>query len=136
MSIVGSCRCKNFKVNWHCFDYSMVPRACQCSYCLSKNASYVSKSGTRFEVYIKDKSQHNIVQQGSRSALFHECTNCQDLVCVTVEIEGIQYGVLNSTVLKNKFGFVDSHKMNFEGQSNEQKQQRWQNNWCYPVIIG
>lgn len=134
MSIKGSCQCKNIKIVWYCFDYSMFPRACQCEYCVSKNAAYVSKSGTHFDVSIKDVSLHKVVTQGSLSASFHECSICGDIVFVSVEIEGQTYGALNANILVNKFGFNKPQKVSFDGQTSSEKQQRWKNNWCWVTL--
>ena len=131
----GSCSCNNIEVAWHVIDRSLVPRACQCDYCVSKSAAYVSKSGTRFEVIIHKESLHKTVQHGSGSARFHECANCDQLVFVTWEIAGELYGVLNSTYLNNTHGFSTPLVVDFSSQTPEQKQDRWQKNWCNPVIL-
>ncbi|MBV1908008.1 MAG: hypothetical protein KUG78_01735 [Kangiellaceae bacterium] len=135
MSILGHCKCKNIKVTWHVIDYSMSPRACQCDYCSSKNAAYVSKSGSKVEVKINDKSHHKIVTQGSQTAKFHECANCNDIVFVTAEIAGLVYGIINADILQNKFAFSAPQETDFSGQSQQQKLERWQKNWCCPVTI-
>lgn len=135
MSISGSCGCKNIEVTWHTVDLSSVPRACQCDYCSSKAAKYVTKSGTRFDVLIRNKKLLKEVQHGSKSAVFHECANCGQLVFVTAEIDDQLYGALNANCLNNKLGFSDSVQANFSSQTREEKRERWRENWCYPVRI-
>lgn len=131
----GSCKCKNIEVRWRVLDLSMIPRACQCTYCKSKGAAYVSKAGSRVEVVINNVSQHKIVQHGSRSAEFHECTNCGSVVLVTSNIEGVKYGVLNANCMSNEKGFQTPIETNFSSQSAIEKQERWRENWCCPVLI-
>lgn len=135
MSISGSCDCNNIKVTWHVFDYSLVPRACQCDYCFSKSAAYVTKEGTKLEVLIHNEKFHKKVQQGSNSAVFHECSNCNQIVFVTTEIEDELYGALNANHLNNRFGFSASVNTNFSSQTAKQKRERWRQNWCHPVLI-
>lgn len=135
MGITGGCRCGNITVSWQTRDYSVVPRACQCDYCASRSASYVSKSGTRFEVLIRQGSQHRCVHHGSRSASFHECGHCNELVFVSAELDGTCYGVLNSHCLNNSLGFSPSRATHFSDQTAEQMQERWRRNWCGPIYI-
>jgi hypothetical protein len=135
MSMKGSCNCSNIEVTWQTVDYSLVPRACQCDYCAQKSAAYVSKSGTKFEVLIRNDDLYRTVQHGSNSAVFHECGNCNQVIFVTAEIEDELYGALNANYLNNKLGFSAPVKVNFSAQSAEQKRERWRLNWCQPVLI-
>jgi len=135
MSITGGCDCNNIEIIWHTVDCSLVPRACQCDYCSSKAAAYVTKSGTGFDVSIRSEQFHNKIQHGSNSATFHECANCDQVIFVTSEIDGELYGALNSRQLTNKFGFSTTVKLNFSSQTTEQKRERWRQNWCQPVLI-
>ena len=131
----GSCKCKNIEIHWQLIDLSLVPRACQCSYCVSKGAVYVSKSRSRFEALIHDDACYARVQHGSKSATFHECTNCDVVVFVTVVIDGEVYGALNANCLINKIGFSTPVPTDFSAESGAHKQERWRQNWCCPVLI-
>ncbi len=135
MSLRGSCRCNNIQVLWHTVDYSVVPRACQCEYCLAKGAAYVCKSGTAVDVRIHKEQLHRISTHGSKTARFHECGNCGVLVFVSAQIDGDTYGVLNAGCIKNSIGFAAPVKMDFSEQTAEQKRDRWRQNWCYPVTV-
>ncbi len=135
MRLLGSCDCHNIEVAWHTVDHSLVPRACQCAYCFGKSAAYVSKSGTRVDVRIRNSRLHKTIQHGSHSADFHECTNCDQVILVTAEIDGELYGALNANKLENRFGFPAPIEVNFSSQSAVEKRERWRQNWCYPVRI-
>jgi len=135
MSITGGCDCSNIQITWHTVDCNLVPRACQCNYCSATLAAYVTKSGTKIVASIRNEELHKEVQHGSNSAIFHECTNCDQVVFVTSKIEGELYGALNANHLNNKFGFSASVKANFSSQTVEQKRERWRQNWCHPVLI-
>lgn len=135
MSIRGGCKCNNIEIIWHTVDRSLVPRECQCDYCVDKGVSYVSKSGTQVEVQIRDEDLHHVHQQGTLSAKFHECINCGELVFVTVEIEEELYCSLNANCIQNPFEFGASVKMQLYNQTAAEKRNRWRENWCHPVVI-
>ncbi len=135
MGVYFSCRCKNIEIDWQLTDRSLVPRSCQCSYCVSKGAAYISKSGSKFSVRIHNNKLHRTVQHGSNSAIFHECGHCDSLVFVTVEIDGDLYGAVNSKCVGTDLQFAEAIKTHFEDQSPESKQLRWRQNWCCPVSI-
>jgi hypothetical protein len=135
ISMRGSCSCNNIEVVWHTVDLSVVPRACQCEYCLAKGAAYVSKSGTAVEVLIHKERLHSTVAHGSGTARFHECGNCGDLVFVTAQIDSEIYGALNALCMKNRLGFPAPVSTNFTSQTFEKKRERWRQNWCHPVTI-
>tara|TARA_R110001592_G_scaffold363393_1_gene687330 strand:+ start:191713 stop:191958 length:246 start_codon:yes stop_codon:yes gene_type:complete len=75
------------------------------------------------------------VQHGSNSAVFHECANCDQVIFVTTEIDGELYGAMNANHLENKFGFSSAIKVDYSAQSAQEKLARWQQNWCFPVVI-
>ena len=135
MSMRGSCKCNNIDVSWHTVDYSVVPRKCQCQYCMEKDASYVSKSRSRVVIHIHNAKLHKSVQHGTNSAIFHECGHCGELVFVTADIGGDIFAALNANCLENRRGFSDPVVTNFSNQSAEERIERWRRNWCHPVII-
>lgn len=134
MALLGHCQCNNFQITWHTIDYSLVPRACSCDYCQDHSAAYVSKSGSQVEVRILKPHFHRTVQQGSHLATFHECSHCQQLVCVSALIEGEQYGALNAAVIANQDAFSATVTCHPETLTPEQKQRRWQQNWSQLVL--
>ena len=135
MGMHGNCRCRNIEVSWQIRDYSLVPRACQCTYCLQHAAAWVSKSGSNFAVTIHNTERYSTVEQGSHTALFHQCANCDQVVFVTTCIDGELYGALNANCMHNKSGFPKPLATDFSAQSAVEKLTRWQQHWCRPVII-
>ena len=131
----GYCVCMNIELRWQLTDLCHVPRACQCSYCASKGAAYVSNPGSALEAIILNDSCYATVQHGSMSAVFHECTNCDTVVFVTAEIDGELYGALNANCFTNKLGFSTPVPTDFSTESAGQKRERWRKNWCAPVRI-
>tara|TARA_R110002110_G_scaffold205066_1_gene416762 strand:+ start:166526 stop:166948 length:423 start_codon:yes stop_codon:yes gene_type:complete len=135
MSLRGRCNCGNIQLVWQTVDYSVVPRACQCAYCRVCNANYVSKTGTGFQVTIRKASLHQIDQQGAGFAEFHSCVHCARLVFVSAEIGGDIYGAIESSCLQNPMGFAQPVKVDPAALGVEEKQTRWQHNWCDRVSI-
>lgn len=131
----GACHCNNLCVSWQTVDQSLVPRACQCDYCFDKGAAWVSKSGTRFILHANRAGLHRGVSQGNAAAVFHECANCGDVVCVTALIDGERYGALNAALLHNPAGFENPVPIDVEGLSVPDKLARWRENWCHPVEV-
>ena len=131
----GSCSCRNFELDWQLIDLSLVPRACQCDYCRPRSLAYVSKPGSRFTVTVHNSQFHQVVQQGSQSAHFHECSHCATLVCVTADIDGRTYGAVNAACMDNKLGFAEPVSFSVGGLSAMDKQQRWRQLWCCPVEL-
>jgi|GEM_PF-5774064 len=72
---------------------------------------------------------------GSRSARFHECGSCGQVVFVTADIGGEVYGALNALCMKNKLGFPPALSTNYFSATAGQKRDRWRQNWCHPVTI-
>ena len=135
MSLHGSCACNNIQFIWHCDNSRLTPRACQCSYCLAHNAAYVTQAGSPVAIHINNQLFHATHQHGSHSAVFHECTKCQQVVFVSADIEGEIYAALNSQCLHQQNQLLAPVKRNFSQQSAKQKKQRWQQNWCKPTTI-
>jgi hypothetical protein len=79
---------------------------------VKKDAAYVSRSGTRPDIRIRNERLHNTVTQVSNRALFHECGYCGELVFVTAEIDGECFGALNARCVENKLGFSPAIEVN------------------------
>jgi hypothetical protein len=131
----GGCVCGNIRVEWGANDFSVTPRACQCGYCVAKNAAYVSRSGSIFRATIFDGAAHRVLGHGTHSAEFHECSRCDSLVFVTAHIDNTIYGVLNSKCFSDGTNFPPPQKISFDDETLEQRRGRWRNNWCYPVFV-
>jgi len=120
MSLYGGCDCKNIEIVWHIADQELVPRACQCEYWQSKSAAYVSQPNSSIEVTVRHSVLHRQIQHGSNSAVFHECSNCEEVVFVTAEIDGDLYGALNANQFDDQSAVLAPVKMNFSSQSGEE----------------
>lgn len=130
------CRCKNIKIEWSIRDFSLVPRACQCNFCLSKNAQWLSKSGSRFELSINYRQHYRLTQQGTNTAYFHQCTHCGEFTAATAIIGKQRYGAINANCLNAPHRFADAKRVTPSSlDSALSRQNIWQQNWCSPVTI-
>lgn len=129
MNVHGSCTCGNIEISWNVDDISQQLRACQCEYCLSKNAAYVSRAGSDMAVTIHNPKSHRIVRHGTNTADFHECTACNMLAFVSSDIEGMVYGIINSNCLTN-INFDSPVKMKFTHETEPERLSRRRQNWC------
>jgi hypothetical protein len=64
------------------------------------------------------------VQQGSKTATFHECRNCDTVIFVTALIDGVMFGALNANCLNNKLGFSAPVRIHFGAESSAHKIER------------
>jgi hypothetical protein len=135
MVLQGSCCCGNITLSWDANATLLVPRACQCSYCVSRQAAWVGQTGTSFHVTIHRPEHHRIITQGSRTARFHECTSCNTVVFATALLEREHYGILNAHCLQQYPDLAAPVQTDFSTQDPERKRSRWRRNWCHPVAI-
>jgi hypothetical protein len=126
----GACACGNIELHWQLVDLSLVPRACDCDYCSGHGISWVSKSGTRLRAVVHNPLYYRIVQQGSGTADFHECTHCRMPVFASARIDGQDYAVVNAGCLANPQGFGEALPVSFTDESTDQRAQRRARNWC------
>jgi hypothetical protein len=131
----ASCDCKNIEIDWLDTGQVLIPRACQCDYCKTIEAHYVSTADTKIRVTIHDEDRVKIVQHGTETADFFECIICEKLVFASSVIDGVIYGVINSGCLQNKKLLKEPQAFSYEGESLEQRLKRRQKNWCSPVVI-
>lgn len=134
MNIHGGCKCGNIEIVWQVDEPSLSPRACQCDYCVARNASYVSSPNSEISVTIKNSAFHYIVCHGTNIAEFHECSNCNTLVFVSADINNSIYGVINSSCLPD-LNFEAPVKMQFSQETTHERLVRRSQNWCHPVLI-
>jgi len=134
--MLGNCKCKNLIVDWQIRDLSLVARACQCNYCRTKQAHWISKSKSTFSLKVRYQNHYQVNKHGSHLAQFHECTNCNEVVAVSTTLNKSIYGAINAKCLSQYERFPAAKKVFPEtNQTITDRQSMWQNNWCCPVEI-
>ena len=131
----GRCHCGNLSVHWQTVDYSVAPRACQCSFCRERDAAWVSKPGSRVRLAVRDTTGYRVVRQGSETARFYECAHCAAVMLVAFDDGEDTFAALNARYLRNPRGFGATVEVDYSGQGEGDKVPRWRANWCCPVQL-
>ena len=131
----GSCGCKNISFKWSITANVLLksPRACQCSYCCNKQASYLSDANSELVIQIQHNQAHDIQKHGTGTADFHECSECGDLVVVTSMIDGNLYAVVNAKTLEEKTKLLPPAIAAYERESRQARLARRKRNWIAVV---
>jgi len=134
MRIEGACPCRStrFEVTLtrELSDYS--PRACDCDFCISRGARFLSDPEGKLTVSFS--SVPVSLKQGSEQAEFLHCPLCKCLICVICSINGNLYGALNSSVSQIFGGLRDTIDVSPKRLSANEKMERWRNTW-FPVDL-
>jgi hypothetical protein len=96
-TIKGGCHCGSISYSAEIPNapskYS--PRECNCKYCSSHGASYVSDKKGKLTISIKDSHEISKYRQGSRIADFLVCRTCGVMTSVCYEENGQIYASIN-----------------------------------------
>ncbi|WP_269619987.1 hypothetical protein [Zhongshania sp. BJYM1] len=131
----GHCQCSEVQLSLslpkHVDHYT--PRACDCDFCLSRDASYLSDPDGRLQ--ITAFSPLNITKQGSEQALFLSCARCCSLVAVVYPFTDGLKGAVNATFL-SEVNHQRSIPVSPKQLSPDDKYRRWQDMWLTVSING
>ena len=136
-TIEGGCHCGNirFRLQWP--DEGVIPaRACSCSFCRPRRATYTSHREARLEAMIADEDGLSRYRFGTATAEFFVCRRCGGVTFAVSEIDGRRCAVVNV------FTFDDSDAMefdvlstDFDGETVDQRLRRRARNWIPDVNI-
>ena len=130
----GSCTCgsAHFEIDLSAAISAYFARACDCSFCTSKNARYLSdpKGGLK----VRFSGTPDIIQQGSEQAEFLHCPQCGDLVCVICRMGRHSIGAINTSISPIFDDLTESVSTSPQLLSAQEKIDRWQSVW-FPVDI-
>ncbi len=125
----GECSCGavTFKIQIPADEMPISPRRCSCSYCSTKQVSYLSHP--KAQITLANSQNLNTEKQGSREANFLCCKNCDSLVAVTCSIKGSLRGSVNGDLIKERAGLSEDIAVNPGELSKEEKIDRWESVW-------
>jgi hypothetical protein len=124
-----SCNCENIQIDWDVKCQDFIARSCSCDYCRNKGGEYVSDSSSSFSFKINNRSDHEVVQHGHKTADFHECKNC-GTAFVSCEIDGNGYGVINAKVMGLNDYAIDSTLKDYSTETVSMRLARRKHTWC------
>jgi hypothetical protein len=136
--IEGGCHCGNvrYRLTWPGISDFIPARACGCSFCRPRRATYTSHPEARLEAVIADAAHLSRYRFGTSTAEFFVCRRCGHMTFAVSEIDGREYAVVNV------FTFDDAEAMefdvsstDFDGETVEERLRRRVHNWIPNVRI-
>lgn len=135
--IVGGCHCGNisYAAEMPNVPSGYNPRACDCRFCVSHGALYVSDSKGSLIIRIRNESEVSKYRLGSKIADFLICKKCGVLTNVCYQEDGCLYGSINVRSAGDYSGFGDSRVAQLQELSDEERIERWKKYWFPNVEI-
>jgi len=114
---------------------SMIPRACDCSFCQKHAAAYISDPAGQLSVIMQSPDALRWYQQGSNTAEFLLCTGCGVLVAVVFEHNARIYGAVNARSLERLADFHSAVPASPQLLAADEKVARWLQVWFPDVEL-
>jgi hypothetical protein len=137
MKYYGACSCSTcrteFETDLPLSEFQ--PRICDCQYCQQNPGQLLSHPSAQIRVLADIASQLTANKNGGTSARFYHCKNCNDFVCVGVEIDQRMRGVLNSNLLTDREALGESIPIQPRLLSDQEKLDRWKKLWSHLSFI-
>jgi hypothetical protein len=136
-TVKGGCHCGNLRVTADLTGPPAAyrPRACDCDFCRTHAAAYVSDPRGSLLVRVGDERAVARYRQGNGLAEMLLCGNCGVLVAAVYQHERALYGVVNAKVLDGWQDFGAAQVVSPRTLSGEEKVSRWQGIWFSDVTI-
>lgn len=133
----GGCHCGNLRLTMALSraadTYS--PRACDCDFCVSHAAAYLSDPAGSLAIQVKDASKLARYRQGSGQAEFLVCGGCGVLVGVVYEADGHHYAAANARAFAGGVSFGAAQIASPKQLGPDEKSARWQSLWFRDVDV-
>ena len=133
----GGCHCGQVRVAFSTAldPASIIPRACDCSFCQKHAAAYVSDSAGQLSITTRGPEALRRYQQGSSTAEFLLCDRCGVLVAVVFEHSARVYGAVNARSLEGPTGFGSPVQASPQLLTPGEKVARWLQLWVPDVEL-
>ncbi|WP_461538425.1 GFA family protein [Spongorhabdus nitratireducens] len=133
-SASGHCSCGNTTLNLSLPlpVTDLTPRACDCDFCVSHQAAYLSHPEGQLQ--LASKMPFRTKQQGSKQAQFLFCSSCNDLIAVICQIRGEYKGTVSARYLSEYSFMKEALPISPKVLSPKEKWTRWEQMWM-PVAI-
>ena len=131
----GGCHCGQLRVVFSSAldPTSIIPRACDCSFCQKHGAAYVSDPTGQLSVIMQGADALRRYRQGSNTAEFLLCDRCGVLVAVVFEHNARIYGAVNARSLDGVTGFGAAIPASPQLLASDEKVARWSQLWVPDV---
>lgn len=137
VTLQGSCHCSRLRLEFTTEQdpASIVPRACDCTFCQKHGATYVSDPAGRLSISESEPGALRAYRQGSNTARFLACGHCGVLVAVVFDHDSRIYGAVNARCLDGKTGFSNPIPASPQMLSPQEKISRWLQAWVPDVVL-
>ncbi len=138
MFLEGKCHCGNIRLalNWPDGRREIPARACGCSFCVKHGGVWTSDPSANVTVHIREPNAVSDYAFGTQTATFRICAKCGAVPCVTSEIDGRLYAVVNVNALENMdASMLRPATSNFDGEDTQSRLARRARNWISDVRI-
>ena len=136
-TIEGGCHCGNirFRLRWP--DGAAIPaRACSCSFCRPRRATYTSHPEARLEARVADEGRLSRYRFGTGTAEFFVCGRCGGVPFAVSEIEDNLFAVVNVLTFDDSAAMdFDVTTTDFDDESLDDRLRRRSRNWIPDVVI-
>lgn len=132
----GACHCGNIsyqlssRLDWK----KLVPRQCQCSFCMKHNNRYLSDPASRLQVTIGQQPV-SYYRFGHQLADFMVCGCCGVMPMVSSVIDGRRYAVININTLEPAQEYSAVVPVDHDGEGLDTRLQQCRENWIADVTI-
>lgn len=133
----GGCHCGQLRMTFSTAldPASIIPRACDCSFCQKHGAAYVSDPAGQLSVIMQSADALRRYRQGSNTAEFLLCDRCGVLVAVVFEHDTRMYGAVNARALEEPTGFGTAIPASPQLLAPGEKIARWSQLWIPDVEL-
>ena len=137
-TIEGGCHCGNvsYRLVWPVEDDVIPARACGCSFCRPRRATYTSHPEARLEAVIRDRDRLSRYRFGTQTADFYVCRRCGGMTFAVSQINGRDHAVVNVSTLDDAEAMsFDLSSTDFDGETVDERLERRARNWIPNVNI-
>ncbi|NYE29656.1 hypothetical protein HDE78_002622 [Rhodanobacter sp. K2T2] len=136
-SLSGGCHCGQLHLSFSTAldPASIVPRACDCSFCEKHGAAYVSDPAGQLSVTALSSDALRRYRQGSNTADFLLCAQCGVLIAVVFENDARLYATVNARCLAQPTGFGMTTPASPQWLGPGEKVARWSQLWIPDVSL-
>ncbi len=133
----GGCDCGNLSLKITTDDALLdaEPRACDCHFCVSHGAEWVSIPHASLEITVNNEAALSLYKQGSETASFWLCQHCGVVVAVTADIDDKRVGAVNRRALADADSFKPATSASPKTLSATEKKARWSELWIQSVTV-
>ncbi|MCW8890881.1 MAG: aldehyde-activating protein, partial [Sedimenticola sp.] len=105
------------------------PRACDCDFCTSHGAAYISDSKGKLSLAIKNEKEVSRFKQGSGLVDFLICRNCGVVVGACYQEGEYFYAAINANSIKGNVDLGESQCASPKQLQDPEKITRWKELW-------